>query len=153
VSEQPNGALSLDDVSRRFAESEQALGAARESLERLASVEESASASAASLQQSSEAVREFAKGASVLIGELEQTQRQTREVLETGARFLDGTELRELREALGNLALNLEERLTQLDQRVGDVQAAEGRASQLEEELDRRTAKLTSRQRKQLGLT
>jgi hypothetical protein len=152
VNEQATGALSLDDVSRRFADSERTLGAARERLERLATAEENASASAASLQQASDAVREFASGASALIGELGQAQKQTREVLEAGARFLDGTELRELKEVVGRLTQTLSERLGEMERRVGDVEAAEMRAKHAEQALADIKAKLPSRTLKKLGL-
>ncbi|WP_028061005.1 DNA repair protein RecN [Candidatus Solirubrobacter pratensis] len=152
MNEHGSAALSLDDVSQRFADSERALGDARERLERLAGAQESVSASAASLREASNAVGEFARSATALIGELEQAQRQAREVLEAGAHFLDGTELRELKAAVGDLARTVDERLDQIKQRVGDVQAADNRAAELQSELDRRTAKLSTRQRKQLGL-
>jgi hypothetical protein len=152
VNEQPTGALSLDDVSRRFADSERALGAARERLEHLATAEENATASASSLRQASEAVREFAQDASALIGELEQAQRQTREVLEAAARFLDGTELRELKETVGQLTKTVVERLTEIERRVGDVEAAEARARQAEGIVATIKSKLSGRQWNKLGL-
>lgn len=152
MNEQQTGALSLDDVSRRFADSERALGAARERLERLATAEETATASAASLRQASEAVREFAQGASALIGELEQAQRQTREVLEAGARFLDGTELRELKETVGQLNHTVAERLAEIERRVGDVEAAEARAEKAEGVIAMIKSKVSGRQWNRLGL-
>jgi DNA repair exonuclease SbcCD ATPase subunit len=152
VNEQATGALSLDDVSRRFADSERTLAAARERLERLATAEENGAASAASLQQASEAVREFAQRASALIGELEQAQKETREVLEAGARFLDGTELRELKEVVGQLTQTVSERLGEIERRVGDVEAADIRALQAEQALADVKAKLPGRTLKKLGL-
>jgi DNA repair exonuclease SbcCD ATPase subunit len=152
MSEPTNGPLSLDDVARRFADSEQALRAARERLEQLATAEESAAASAASLRQASDSVREFAEGAGALIGELETAQRQTREVLETGARFLDGSELRELKETIGQLTQTIDERLTKIEQRVGDVEAAEARARQAEQTIAEVKSKLPGRTQKKVGL-
>jgi hypothetical protein len=152
VNEQATGAISLDDVSRRFADSERTLGAARERLERLATAEENTAASAASLRQASDAVREFAQSASALIGELEQAQKQTREVLEAGARFLDGTELRELKEVVGQLTQTVTERLGEIERRVGDAEAAEMRAQQAEQALADIKAKLPGRTLKKLGL-
>ena len=152
MNEQAIGSLSLDDVSRRFADSERTLGAAREKLERLATAEDNATASAASLRQAAEAVREFAQGASALVGELEQAQRQTREVLADGARFLDGSELRELKDAVGLLVQTVTERLGEIERRVGDVDAAEARAQRAERSLADVKAKLPGRSLKKLGL-
>lgn len=152
MNEQADGALSLDEISQRFADSEQTLLAARERLDHLATAEENATESAASLRQASDAVREFARGASVLIGELELAQRQTREVLEAGAGFLDGTELRELKDAVGQLTKSVTERLDEIARRVGDVQAAESRAQQAEQTLADVKAKLPGRTLKKLGL-
>lgn len=152
MSELTTGPLSLDDVARRFMDSEQALRVARERLEQLATAEESAAASAVSLRQASDSVREFAQGASALVGELENAQRQAREVLEAGARFLDGSELRELTETIGQLTQTIDDRLSKIEQRVGNVEAAEARAHQAEQTIADVKAKLPGRTRKKVGL-
>ncbi len=152
MSEQTSEALSLDDVSRRFADSERALTDARARLEGLATAEESAAASARSLEQSSAAVSEFVRTADALIKEVELAQRTAREVLEAGARFVDGSELRSLQDNMMSLSKSVSTRLDEIESRLGEVQARDDQIAELEAELARRTAKLSGRAKKQLGV-
>jgi hypothetical protein len=152
MSDQAGGALALEDVTRRFAESEETLSKARERLQGLIQAEETTAASAASLREAAGAVGEFVRRANGLLAELEQAQKQTREVLAAGARFLDGTELKELKEAVETHTKNVADRLAALEERYVDVDAANARAHAAEAELARIKGALPGRQRKKLGL-
>lgn len=148
MSEEPNNGLKLDDISRRFADSEQSLREAREQLQRLTAAREASERSAASLQESAQAVSSFASSVASLLQELETAQAQTREVLSAGARFLDGSEVKELKETVRAFG----ERLDQMEQRFLAVENVRAQADQLQAELDRRTAVLSGRQKGKLGL-
>lgn len=148
MSEQTNGALSLDEVSRRFADSEQALEQARQNLERLAQTEQLATAASGQLKETAQIVGDYARAAEQLVGELAETQRQAREVLEAGVRLLDGSELRELSDGIKALRQGQEE----LTARVGDVDAAKARARNAEEIIAHIKSQLPGRTLKKLGL-
>jgi hypothetical protein len=148
MNEPANGALSLDEVSRRFADSEQALDQARQNLERLAKAEQLATAASGQLKETAQLVGEYARAAGQLVGELAETQRQAREVLEAGVRLLDGSELRELSEGIAALRRGQEE----LGRRVGDVDAAEARAQNAEQIIAHIKANVPGRTLKKLGL-
>jgi hypothetical protein len=148
MNEPANGALSLDEVSRRFADSEQALDQARHNLERLAKAEQLATAASGQLKETAQLVGEYARAAGQLVGELAETQRQAREVLEAGVRLLDGSELRELSEGIAALRRGQEE----LGRRVGDVDAAEARAQNAEQIIAHIKTNVPGRTLKKLGL-
>lgn len=148
MNDQTNGALSLDDVSRRFADSEEALEQARQKLERLAHAEQLASVASGQLEQTAALVGDYARAAGQLVGELAETQRQAREVLEAGVRLLDGGELRELKDGVEVLRQSQEELMT----RVGDVDAAEARARNAEATIAQIKSQLPGRTLKKLGL-
>ncbi len=142
------GALSLDEVSQRFADSEQALDQARQNLERLAQAEQLATAASGQLKETAQLIAEYARAAGQLVGELADTQRQAREVLEVGVRLLDGSQLRELSEVIAGLRRGQEE----LVRRVGDVAAAEARAQNAEKIIAHIKANLPGRTLRKLGL-
>jgi hypothetical protein len=152
MSEQENGTLSLDEVARRFAESEQALGKAREKLEALASAEVTQAAASRSLQETSTATKELVAAARTLILEAEETQQTARAVLQAGAGLIDGTDLKELREGVTWTATTVQEGFERIERLLGEVRERDQRIAELETELARRTDALSSRQRKKLGL-
>lgn len=152
MNEEAGGALALEDVTRRFAESEETLARAREQLHGLIQAEESSTASAASLREAANSVGAFVQRADSLLGELEQAQRQAREVLEAGAKFLDGTELRELKHSVDVMTQSIQHRLASIQESVANVDAANARAGAAEAELQRIKDALSTRQLRKLGL-
>lgn len=152
MSEHENGTLSLDEVARRFAESEQALGQARAKLEALATAEASQAAASRSLQETATATKELVAAARTLILEAEETQQTARAVLQAGAGLIDGTDLKELREGVTWTATAVNEGFAKIEGLIGDVRVRDQRIAELEAELTRRTDSLSSRQRKRLGL-
>jgi predicted nucleic acid-binding Zn-ribbon protein len=142
-------ALELDDVARRFVESERALSEARQRLDGLTAAREQAARSSRSLEESAAGMAGFTKAASALFEEMTGLHRQTREVLAAGAEILNGTGFRDLQTNIEGL----HDRMNALDAHVGDVKKAEERIEELTTELERRTAMLSSRQRRRVGLT
>jgi hypothetical protein len=154
MNDQPNGtSLSLDDVVRRFAESEHALDEARSRLQALAAAEQTQAAAAEGLQQASSATTELLNAARALIAQSEETQRTAREVLQAGAGLIDGTDLRDIQTGLASIDGALKAGLERLEQLIGDVQSRDQRISELQAELARCTGAMTGRQRKKLGLS
>jgi hypothetical protein len=153
MTEQGGGGLALEDVARRFAESEETLSRTRERLQGLIQAEETTTASAVALREAAAAVGSFVQRADSLLGELEGAQRQVREALEAATRFLDGSELREMKQAVEELSQAVVQRLTALEQKVADTEAANARARAAEAELERVTAALGGRQQRKLGLS
>lgn len=153
MSEQGGGGLALEDVARRFAESEETLSRARERLQGLIQAEETTATSAASLREAATAVGTFVQRADSLLGELEGAQRQAREALEAATRFLNGSELREMKNAVEELSQTVVQRLAMMEQKVADTEAANARARAAEAELERIAASLGGRQQRKLGLS
>jgi DNA repair exonuclease SbcCD ATPase subunit len=152
MNEEQNGSLSLDEVTKRFADSEQALGQAREKLESLVALEQSQSAATQGLREASAATKELVAAARQLILEAEETQQTAREVLKAGAGLLDGTDLKELQDGVGWTATAVKEGFARIEQLLGDVQQRDQRIAELEAQLAQRDAVLSGRQRKKLGL-
>lgn len=153
MNEQENGSLSLDEVVRRFADSEQALGQAREKLEALATAEATQSEAARTLQETSTATKEMVTAVRTLIVEAEETQQTARAVLEAGAGLIDGTDMKDLRDGVTETAAAVKDGFDKIEQLLGDVRERDQRIAELEAELTRRTEVLSSRQRKKLGIT
>ena len=153
MNEQDDGSgLALDEVVRRFADSEQALSQARDKLEALAGAEETQAAAARGLAEASTATTELVKVAHALIGQAEETQRLAREVLQAGASLLDGTYLNEIQTDLYWTANAVKEGFERVEKLDGDIQERDQRVAELETELAGRTAKLSGRAKKQLGI-
>lgn len=153
MNDQPTGtSLGLDDVVRRFADSEQALEQARVRLEGLATAEQTQAAAAQGLREAASAITDLLNTTQSLISQSEETQRTAREVLQAGASLIDGTDLRDLRAGLASTDGALKAGLGHLEQLIGDVQSRDQRIAELEAELARRTGAMTRRQRKKLGL-
>ena len=153
MTEQQNGSLSLDEVVRRFADSEQALGEARAKLDALAAAEATQGAAARSLQETSAATKELVAAARTLIVEAEETQQTARAVLQAGAGLIDGTDMKELRDGVAWTATTVKDGFEKLERVLGEVRERDQRIAELETEMARRTDALTSRQRKKLGLS
>jgi hypothetical protein len=152
MTEQENGSLSLDEVVRRFADSEQALGQARDKLDALAAAEATQGAAARSLQETSAATKELVAAARTLILEAEETQQTARAVLQAGAGLIDGTDMKELRDGVAWTATAVKDGFEKLERVLGEVRERDQRIAELETEMARRTDALTGRQRKKLGL-
>jgi hypothetical protein len=152
MNEEQSGSLGLDDVVRRFADSEQALVRAREKLEALASAESTQSAAAKGLQEVSASTNELVSTTKTLIQEAEETLRTARAVLEAGAGLIDGTDLKELQSGVASTATAVNDGFERVEKRLGDLQERDLRIAELDAELARRTAVLTGRQRKKLGI-
>lgn len=137
--------LELDDVIRRFADSERALTEAAEQIGRLGRAEERAAHAGRAVEEAAEAVRGFAATAGHAATSLAEAQEQARKVLEAGGKVLDGSELRvirdgidELRGSANALTENVSDvlsRLEALEGRMGDVEAARERAELLDRQL------------------
>ena len=152
MNEPENGTLSLDEVARRFAESEEALGQARDKLEALATAESTQSAAGRSLQETSSATKELVTAVQALISEAEETQRTAREVLQAGSGLIDGTDMKELREGVTRTATAVNEGFERVEKLVGEVQERDVKIAELQSEVARVTGVLTGRQKKKLGL-
>ena len=152
MKEPENGTLSLDEVARRFAESEEALGQARDKLEALAAAESTQSAAARSLQETSSATKELVTAVQTLISEAEETQRTAREVLQAGSGLIDGTDMKELREGVTRTASAVNEGFERIEKLVGEVQERDVKIAELQSEVARITGVLSGRQKKKLGL-
>ena len=153
MNEPQNGSLLLEDVVRRFADSEQALSRAREKLEALTALEQTQAAATEGLQEASASTKELVAAARQLILEADETQKIARSVLEAGAGLIDGTDLKELREGVAWTATAVKDGFERIEKRLGDVQERDQKIAERESELARRTAVLTGRQKKKLGLT
>jgi hypothetical protein len=153
MTEAPSGVgLALDDVVHRFAESAQALEDARQKLDALAAAEATQVAAAQSLQEASAKATQFAEAAGVLVAQAAETQRVAREVLESGARLIAGTDLSELRSGLVSASEALEKGFARVEGLLGDIEKRDQRIAELEVELARRTNALSLRQKKKLGI-
>jgi ElaB/YqjD/DUF883 family membrane-anchored ribosome-binding protein len=152
MNEPQNGSLSLEDVVRRFADSEQALNEAREKLEALTAIEETQAAVAHGLRDASASTREFVDAARELVAEAEETQKIARAVLNAGAGLIDGTDMKGIQDGVSGLATAVNEGFQRIEKLLGEVQERDQRIAQLESELERRTAALSGRQLKKLGL-
>jgi hypothetical protein len=153
MNEPENGtSLTLDEVTKRFADSERALSQAREKLEALAAAEATQAAAARGLQEASSATTEFVKTAQSLITQAAETQRLAREVLEAGGSLIDGTDLKELQTELSSTSGRVQDGFAHVEQLIGEARERDERIAGLEAELARRSAVLTGRQRKKLAL-
>jgi hypothetical protein len=145
--------LALDDVVQRFADSAQALDTARQKLHALAEAEATHAAAAHGLEEASAKTAQFTEVASQLIAQAQETQQLAREVLQAGAGLIDGTDLRTLQSGLASTTSAVSDGFTRMEQLIGDIRARDQRIAELESELARRTAALSGRQRKNLGIT
>lgn len=145
--------LALDEVVQRFANSAQALEAARQKLHALAEAETTQAAAAQGLQEASAKTAHFTETASQLIAQAEETQQLAREVLQAGAGLIDGTDLKTLQSALASTTSAVSDGFARIEQLIGDIHARDQKIAELEAELARRTAVLSGRQRKNLGIT
>lgn len=152
MNEPQNGSLELEDVIRRFADSEQALSRAREKLEALTALEQTQTAATQGLQEASASTKELVAVARQLILEAEETQQTARAVLAAGAGLIDGTDLKELRDGVARTATAIKEGFESVEKLVGEVRERDQKIAQLEAEVNRRTEVLSGRQRKKLGL-
>lgn len=98
AAEQPNSdrSLKLDDVVRRFAETESMLAQAHQQLTTLLAAEQASDARAAALSEAAQAVESYSARAERLIDQGERSMGVAGEALEAGARLLDGSELAKL---------------------------------------------------------
>lgn len=152
MNEPQNGSLSLEDVIRRFADSEQALSQAREKLEALATIEDTQEAATQSLQDASASTKELVAAVRELVLEADETQKVARSVLEAGAALIDGTDLRELQDGVDAITKTVEDGFGRIEQLLGEVRERDEKITELQTELERRTGVLSGRQRKRLGL-
>ena len=153
MNEPQDGSLSLEDVVRRFADSEQALSRAREKLEALTALEQTQAGATHGLQEASASTKELVAAARQLILEADETQKIARSVLEAGAGLIDGTDMKELREGVAWTGTAVKDGFERIEKLLGDIQERDQKIAERESELARRTAVLTGRQKKKLGLT
>ena len=131
-----NESLTLDDVRKRFAESDATLRQIRYRLAGLADAQADAQASADSLREAAGVVTSFGTQAARLLDDLATAQRDARAALEATARFLDGSELTAMRESIDAMRDDVRMRLDQIDDRI-DRGETESRMTQ--EALPRRS--------------
>lgn len=125
--------LQLDDITRRFADSERTLAKARAQVEELVTAQQTASASSATLQEVAASVRGFADTAEKVVGQLQEVQRDAREVLIAGVHLLDGSDLKDLRTSVDLLAETVIARIEALEARVADVEKLRAERDEAEE--------------------
>lgn len=152
MSETENSSLSLEEVVSRFADSEHALSRAREALEELAGIEKTQAAAAKGLEDAAASFRALVETATQLMAESTETQKLARNVLEAGAALIDGTEMREVQDGLGEIGVVLKDGLARIEQLVDQVRERDEKIAELQSELDRYSGVLSGRQRKKLGL-
>jgi peptidoglycan hydrolase CwlO-like protein len=152
MNEQDDGSLGLDEVVRRFADSEEALSRIREKLETLATVEATQSAAAEGLRGASESITELVVTARSIIEEAQATQGTARSVLEAGAGLIDGTDLKAIQGGVASTTNAVKEGFERIEKLLGEVQERDKKIAELEGELATRTGALTGRQRKRLGI-
>ncbi len=106
AAEQPSGdrSLELDDVVRRFAESETLLNQTGQHLKSLLAAEEKSHARARSLSETARAVEDYSASAKHLLDEVKQNVGQASEILQAGARLLDSPVLTELSASVAPLS-------------------------------------------------
>ena len=148
--------LTLDDVIRRFVESERALTAAAEQIGRLGRTEERAAEAARAIDGATDVIRSFAASAGEAATTLSDAQAQARLVLEAGGKVLDGSELRgmhdaidQIRETTNTVAASTSAvlaRLEALEGRAADAEAPRARAELLERQLAHIRANVSDRQ-------
>ena len=88
--------LELDEVVRRFAESETLLNQTRQRLKTLLTAEKESNDRARSLSETARAVEGYSASARLLLEEAKQNVRRADEILQAGARLLDNSTLAEL---------------------------------------------------------
>jgi DNA repair exonuclease SbcCD ATPase subunit len=127
--------LDLAGLTRRFAESEQALTAVRSRLEALATAEENAAAATGSLETAAGAVKDFVDAAHEVTEQLSATVAEAKVLLEAGSDLLKGNDLTELREAIEQLRSANDGRFNQLEERLASVDAVERERRLVERQL------------------
>ena len=96
--------LEMDDVVRRFAESETLLNQTGQRLKSLLAAEEKSDARARSLSETARAVEDYSASARLLLDEVKQNVGQASEILQAGARLLDSPVLAELSASVAPLS-------------------------------------------------
>ena len=98
AAEQPSSdrSLELDDVIRRFGESETLLNQTGEHLKSLLAAEEKSDARTRSLSETARAIEGYSASARLLLEEAKQNVRRADEILQAGAKLLDNSTLAEL---------------------------------------------------------
>jgi hypothetical protein len=144
--------LALDDVVQRFADSADALEAAQHKLHALAEAEATQAAAAQGLEDAAAKTAQFIEAASQLIAQAQETQQLARDVLQAGAGLIDGTDLKALQAGLSSTTTAVSDGFARLEQVIGDIASRDQKIAELETELARRTAVLSGRQRKNLGV-
>ncbi len=88
--------LELDQVVRRFAESETLLNQTGQHLKSLLATERESNNRARSLSETARAVEDYSASARLLLDEVKQNVRRADEILQAGAKLLDNSALAEL---------------------------------------------------------
>lgn len=130
---QDGSTLTLDDVTKRFADSEQALSQVKEHLQGLATAQQQSQASQSALADAAQSVRDFSEKASAVVAELEQAQANARQVLQAGAALLDGTGLNDLKTSVDQLRESLNTRLGELEGRTVAIEEISNRSAKMHE--------------------
>lgn len=95
--------LELDEVVRRFAESETLLNQTGQHLRSLLAEEQRSDARARSLSETARAVEDYSTSAKLLLDEVRQNVHRADEILQAGAKLLDNSALTELSVAIESL--------------------------------------------------
>ena len=106
TTDQPSNdrSLELDEVVRRFTESETLLNQTAKQLKSLLAAEEKSDARARSLSETARAVEDYSASARLLLDEVRQNVGQAGEILQAGARLLDSPALAELSASVAPLS-------------------------------------------------
>ncbi len=143
AAEQPTNdrSLKLDEVVRRFAESETLLNQTGQHLKSLLAAEEKSDARARALSETARAVEDYSASARLLLDEVKQNVGQAGEILQAGARLLDSPALAELSASVAPLSEQIAS--------ARDAQAAAQAVTQREMEAFREAQSRAQRETKQ----
>lgn len=151
--------LELRSVVQRFNDSGEVLEQLRERLRLLAEADETQSASASSIGEASEELRQFAGELAKETAALASAAAETKAAMETAREFLQGTDLKVIREDVGRLATGQEALQTAntrvvelLEQELIAIRTELGEAVQARQQLEAKIAAVPEKTRRKLGL-
>ena len=99
-----NNSLDLDVVAKKFAEAEESLIKVKSHLDSISELKQLEENNSKSLVDAANQVSDFVKSASTAIEELNSAQQKVAEILKSASDILDGTDLKEIIDSLGNVS-------------------------------------------------
>lgn len=151
--------LELRSVVQRFNDSSEVLEQLRERLRLLALADETQSASAKSIGEASEQLREFAGEVEKETSALASAVAETKAAMEIAREFLQGTDLKAIREEVGRLTMGqtaLQTGNTRvvelLELELAAMRTELGQVTQARQQLEANIAAVPDKTRRKLGL-